>query len=181
MASKLKRPPVIAAIVVGVVVAAGVAKATIPDSGGVIHGCYKQSSGAMRVIDQGAGDACKSSETALDWSQQAPAGPQGSQGPAGPAGGSGPQGPAGLTGATVVTGAAVGDPVIGGFSKTLTCPAGMKVINGTWQWLAWISNDPPAVVQSEPFGDSEWVFAAPAGSATKGLELDIAIECVSAG
>ncbi len=180
MASKLKRPPVIAAIVLGVVVAAGVAKATIPDSGGVIHACYKQSSGAVRVIDQGAGGACKPSEAPLDWPQQAPAGPQGLQGSAGPAGGSGPQGPAGLTGATVVTGAAIGDPVIGGFSKTLTCPTGMKVINGTWRWFAWISSDPPAVVQSEPFGDSEWVFAAPAGSATKGQELDIAIECVSA-
>ena len=181
MTSKLKRPPVIAAILLGVVVAAGVAKATIPDSGGVIHGCYKQPTGALRVIDQGAGGACNSSESGLDWSQQAPAGPQGSQGPPGPAGGSGPQGPAGLSGATTVSGSAFGDPVIGGFSKTLTCPAGMKVIKGTWSWFAWISNDPPAVVQSEPFGDSEWVFAAPAGSSTKGLELDIAIECVLAG
>ena len=41
-------------------------------------------------------------------------------------------------------------------------------------------NDPPTEGQSEPFGDSSWVFAAPAGSATKGFEMDVALTCVVA-
>lgn len=41
---------VVAGIGAGLAVSA-VALATIPDSGGVIHGCYKKSGGTLRVID----------------------------------------------------------------------------------------------------------------------------------
>jgi hypothetical protein len=58
---------------------AGVAYATIPDSGGVIHACYMKSGGNLRVIDASVTN-CKSSETALDWNQI------GQQGPPGPPG-----------------------------------------------------------------------------------------------
>ena len=68
--------------------------ATIPDSGGVIHGCYKKSGGAVRVIDSSV-TSCVSNETALDWNIRGPAGPQGAIGPEGPQGAEGPQGPAG--------------------------------------------------------------------------------------
>lgn len=47
---------------------AGVAFATIPDSSGTIHACYKNSTGALSVIDTGAGQSCGSGETALNWS-----------------------------------------------------------------------------------------------------------------
>ena len=36
-----------------VLVGGGIAYATIPDSGGKIHACYKLSGGALRVIDSG--------------------------------------------------------------------------------------------------------------------------------
>jgi hypothetical protein len=102
-------------IVSGVVLAfgaGGIANATIPDSSGVIHGCYLTNNGQLRVIDTQLGDTCRPSETALDWNHTGPQGPQGPPGPQGPKGDTGatgpqgpqgppgPQGPKGDTGAT---------------------------------------------------------------------------------
>ncbi len=107
----------IAAVVALVV--AGIAYAAIPDSSGVIHGCYSKS-GALRVIDSSG--KCANGELALNWNQQGPkgdigpsglpgprgeigpagaqgaAGPKGDAGASGPAGAAGPQGAAGLQG-----------------------------------------------------------------------------------
>src|SRR5438128_2688192 len=66
--------------------AAGIARATIPDAQGVIHGCVRN--GDLRVIDT-ASAACKDNETALVWNQQGPkgdTGDTGAQGVAGPPG-----------------------------------------------------------------------------------------------
>jgi hypothetical protein len=52
--------------------AGGIAYATIPDASGVIHGCYKNSNGALRVIDTDAGATCNGSETPLTWNQTGP-------------------------------------------------------------------------------------------------------------
>ena len=83
-------------------IAGGVAYATIPDSGGVIHGCYNNA-GHLRVIQ--SGQSCRKHEETLNWNQKGkpgPAGPAGNQGPAGPAGAQGPaggaRGPAGPVG-----------------------------------------------------------------------------------
>jgi hypothetical protein len=91
----------VAAALAVLVVGGGVAMATIPDSGGVIHGCYaKPSSGAMpgnlRVVD--TGQSCQASETALSWNQAGQLGPQGPAGPQGPVGQQGPKGDAGPQG-----------------------------------------------------------------------------------
>jgi hypothetical protein len=51
---------------VAVVATGGLAYAAIPDAGGVVHSCYTKSSGAWRVIDSDAGQACKSNEAPLD-------------------------------------------------------------------------------------------------------------------
>lgn len=51
--------------------------ASIPDSGGTIHGCYRNTTGGLRVIDTGASGACLGDETSLNWSQSATAGPAG--------------------------------------------------------------------------------------------------------
>jgi Collagen triple helix repeat (20 copies) len=83
-----------------------VALAAIPDSNGVIHGCYAkeqqgmptQTYGVLRVIDTGKGESCTSNENALDWNQTGPPGPQGPQGPKGDRGPTGPQGPQGNPG-----------------------------------------------------------------------------------
>src|SRR3954447_25786623 len=65
-------------LVIGIVAASGVgaALASIPDSAGVIHACYK-SSGDLRVIEAPAA-ACKNGETPLDWNANGKAGPTGS-------------------------------------------------------------------------------------------------------
>jgi hypothetical protein len=86
-------------LAVGLVLASGVAYATIPDGSGVIHGCYSKSGGSLRVIDVSVTN-CKGGETSLDWNNtgpQGPQGPQGQQGLQGPQGIQGPQGPAGPT------------------------------------------------------------------------------------
>lgn len=63
---------------------AGVVQASIPDSKGVIHGCYATKDGSLRLIDPGSGGTCDSKkETALDWSRKGPTGPKGSTGPSG--------------------------------------------------------------------------------------------------
>lgn len=69
----------IVASVIALVAVGGIAYAAIPDTGGVIHGCY-DSRGDLSVVDPGAGGSCATGDTALSWSQQ---GPQGAQGPAG--------------------------------------------------------------------------------------------------
>jgi len=114
----LKRTTTIAAVLVAAAITSTVALAAIPGSDGVIHGCYTVSQpgmtssahGALRVIDPSKGDACTSSEQALDWNQTGPPGPAGPLGPAGPKGDrgslgpTGPQGPAGSNGAQGVPG-----------------------------------------------------------------------------
>ena len=83
--------------------AGGIAYAQIPDTNGVIHGCYTKSTGAIRIIDDGV-TTCKQGETSLNWNQKGaqgpigPAGPAGTQGPAGPTGEPGPAGPQGPKG-----------------------------------------------------------------------------------
>ncbi len=62
------------------------ADASIPDASGVIHGCYNNASGSLRVIDTSGGSTCHGGETPVEWSQTGPQGSQGPQGPAGPAG-----------------------------------------------------------------------------------------------
>jgi hypothetical protein len=53
------------ALIVGVVAGAaldgGVLWASIPDSSGLIHGCYLSRTGAVRVIDTALGQTCTSS------------------------------------------------------------------------------------------------------------------------
>jgi hypothetical protein len=83
--------------------AAYAASASIPDSAGVIHGCYKPTSNGsvstLGVIDTALpGGTCPKGQTALSWNQTGPQGPAGPVGPTGPAGATGPAGPAGATG-----------------------------------------------------------------------------------
>ena len=92
--------------------AAGAAFATIPDSNGVIHACYKNG-GQLRVIDPDSA-SCGSNETALSWNVQGPPGPPG---------------PPGATGLEVIEAESATS------SETLQiataiCPAGKTVIGG---------------------------------------------------
>ena len=95
-------------VALGAIAVSG-ALAAIPSANGVIHGCYKQFGGTLRVIDTEAGAKCTVKEKPLAWSQQGPKGDegdpgaQGPVGPAGPPGPTGPPGPAGPPGASTVT------------------------------------------------------------------------------
>ena len=74
------------ALVAALAAVGGVAYSSIPDAQGVIHGCYDNSSGALRVIDTAGSDVCRGGETALDWNQQGQPGPTGHTGLPGPPG-----------------------------------------------------------------------------------------------
>jgi hypothetical protein len=89
---RLRRPtaPFILSALALTVALGGVAYSAIPDPMGVIHGCYANMRGAVRIIDSTA--SCDAGETALNWSQQGPAGPAGATGPAGAQGPEGPPG-----------------------------------------------------------------------------------------
>lgn len=95
MKGKLIRTTLVTLAITGaVLVAGGIAYATIPDSGGAIHGCYEKGWGTLRVIDTGKSQTCSSKfETPLSWSQTGPQGIQGQQGIQGPKGPTGPTGP----------------------------------------------------------------------------------------
>jgi hypothetical protein len=121
------------AVVVGLAVA-GVAYAAIPDSSGVIHGCYATKNGTLRVIDSSG--KCANTELALNWNQTGPKGDPGPAGPTGPAGppgakgdlgAAGPAGPAGAKGDTGPAGpaGAKGDPGTPGAAGA-TGPQGPK-------------------------------------------------------
>lgn len=68
----------------------GIAYAAIPDSGGVIHACYKTPvpahGEALQIIDSEAGGSCASGFSPVTWNQVGPQGPVGPAGPQGPAG-----------------------------------------------------------------------------------------------
>ncbi len=115
----------VAGIGAGLVVSA-VALATIPDSNGVIHACYKKSGGALRVIDNSVTN-CAGSETSLNWNVQ------GAQGIQGPAGQQGEQGPPGISGREIIVSGFVNlDPGEGG-STSAICPQGKMVVGGGFE------------------------------------------------
>lgn len=102
---KSYRPtPAVAIAVTALGIAAAAAGGAIPSgSNGVIHGCHQMpgllaNPGALRVIDQEAGQRCRSNETALQWNQRGPMGDAGAPGPAGAAGQAGVRGPQGESG-----------------------------------------------------------------------------------
>ena len=115
-------------LLAGVVLAASaVATATIPGEGGVIHGCYKNSNGALRVIDDASAD-CASNETALSWAQGQPGG---------------------LSGLEVVE----AESEFNSFTLDLAsavCPAGKKAIGGGGVARAQFATTPFALVASRP-------------------------------
>src|SRR5204862_6325224 len=75
-------------VVIGLGIAgavAGFAVAQIPGANGVIHGCYSQWGGAIRLA--GEGRACKTVELRISWKKMRqlwPLSPGGDSGPGGP-------------------------------------------------------------------------------------------------
>ena len=84
MSFTLPSKKLIAVGVAIVAVAAGSAAfAAIPDGNGVIHACYANQSGQVRIYDSQATlpKGCGPKETAITWNQKGPQGPQGNRGP----------------------------------------------------------------------------------------------------
>jgi hypothetical protein len=128
----------IAAGIAVLVIGAGVAYATIPDSAGVIHGCY-DNKGALRVIDPSSGGACKNNETSLSWSQTGPQGPPGQDGT------NGTNGTNGVSGWEMVQEdfplpPGAGDIVGTAQQDVANCPAGKKVLGGGITTDDWVNS-----------------------------------------
>jgi len=79
---------------------ATVVQAAIPDAKGVIHSCYKNTGGSLRLIDPSTGATCNTSESPILWNQIGPTGAKGMTGARGPTGrgATGPSGTSGLAG-----------------------------------------------------------------------------------
>ena len=128
-----------AVAVAAMLVAGGVAYATIPDSSSVIHTCYTTKGGGLRVIDTGAGESCNAKESPLDWNAQGP---------------KGDRGPAGISGLEQDTKGASISP--GGWIVNVDCPTGKLAISGGWDSTGFDALD---VELSSPFkDDSGWSF-----------------------
>lgn len=154
----------VVALAVAAATLAAVAWGAIPD-GNTIHGCFKNDTGVLRVVDTGAGDACNAkSETALDWAQGGPQGVQGIQGPRGPQGAQGAAGPDGVSSYQIES--ASGTTAYDSFFQTgevtvnASCPSGSIPTGGGFDFpssanVSVFSNDATSSSwRVEVFGDA---------------------------
>jgi hypothetical protein len=135
---------VAAGAVILVVSAVGVAAASIPDSSGQVHGCYKSKAAtngthSLTVIDAAKTSACPSGYKSLNWNVNGPDGYS-----------------------TQTSGTHLNDTLTQ--VAFLTLGAGSYVINAS----AWLENDSPS--NSSSLGVCELVF----GSATDEVEAGLA-------
>ncbi len=82
MTAGIRKLSVVVAVVVAILTGS-VAFAAIPDSGGVIHGCYRTNNpnkGSVIVVDSENGESCPQGTVPLNWNQQGPPGPAGAVG-----------------------------------------------------------------------------------------------------
>jgi Collagen triple helix repeat (20 copies) len=101
---RIARMLVPAAFAAALTCGVGIATGAIPDAAGVIHSCYRDSNGRLRVIDTHHGAGCRPNETALNFNQMGRPGPAGAAGPKGDTGLTGPAGPGGPKGDTGAVG-----------------------------------------------------------------------------
>jgi hypothetical protein len=138
----MRRLVIAAAVAVAVAISGGaIAYASIPDSSGVIHGCYTVKGGSLRVIDTAKGQTCATGQHSLNWNQK---GQQGLAGPPGPAGVSGfsvarctvedASGPLVVDSSSGGTCTASGSASTGVGVATLTCPVGKQALSASWQY-----------------------------------------------
>jgi hypothetical protein len=77
---------IVSGVVIGALLATGISWASIPDSSGVIHGCYRASTKAatLKLINNSVTANCPTGDTSITWNQQGVQGPSGATGPEGP-------------------------------------------------------------------------------------------------
>lgn len=141
---------------------AGLAYAAIPDSQGVIHGCYRTNTGSLRIIDSDT-DTCNGNETSLNWNQTGPQGLPGPQGPAGPSGASGYSGRVPAIGSSPIMYAGLIQ-----FESTGTNRAGRDIISPPTPVA--VSNFTAQLVRKPDFVDMEEAYAPGTGN-THSLSL----------
>jgi hypothetical protein len=106
----------LAIVSVSVVLAsATLAVAAIPSADGTITACRNAKSGALRVIDADAGQACSKDERQLSWNQTGPQGPPGTVSP--------------ITATQTFHYVPEPNPTTL-FSETVSCPSGKHAVNG---------------------------------------------------
>jgi len=102
--------------IVAALTVAGVSYASIPDSSGVIHGCYSASGASanggtpLKIVDS-ASASCGNKLQAVNWNQ------------------TGPQGPPGISGYQIVR-VSVQDPPNTITDAQAACPTGKRVLGG---------------------------------------------------
>jgi hypothetical protein len=150
---------VLALVVIVMLLASGVAIASIPGPDGVIHGCYKNSNGDLIVIDHAAN--CPGGYTSLNWNQV------------------GPPGPSGIAGHEVVTAQDL-VPAFSSFNESVDafCPTGKVATGGgftalNYQYLT--------VVRNHPSGPTGWYLeVSPNGQQPVPQEFVAYVVCANA-
>ncbi len=94
----MKKTPIASFVALALAVGTFAASATIPDSNGEIHGCFRKSDGRLRVINTEKGRVCRPKEKPLSWNEEGRRGPRGRQGLQGESGEQGEQGLQGMQG-----------------------------------------------------------------------------------
>jgi hypothetical protein len=169
---RLTRRRAILAALLGGLVTAGVAYATIPDANGVYTACMLKKLGTIRIIDPATQQCSAAMETQISFGAKGlkgdqglqglkgDPGPAGAPGPAGPVGQEGPRGPKGDQGSPGV--AELSDVVIvetpqirqepgADTSRFIVmCPVGKKVIGGGYR-PDWVWPWPDEILESSPF------------------------------
>ena len=150
-----------------VLLAGGVAVASIPDGSGVFHGCYNKKSGQLRIIDSPSA-SCRHNEIAISWSQTGPPGIQGLKGDPGAQGIPGLKGDPGAQGIQGLK----GDPGIPGLPGLKGDP-GIQGIQG-------LKGDPGIQGPPGPGGTgggvTAWATVAADGKAFTGSGVTAVVE-----
>ena len=166
---RITRTRAILAGAIAAVAAGATAYASIPDSSGVIHGCFKSSTGnqgALRVIDTDKGQTCANGETPISWNQHGPTGSKGAtgaRGPTGSRGATGTRGPTGSKGATGIQG-----------QRGPTGPKGDKGDPG-----AGSLNGQPCTLDGAPGEIRDLVAVPPSSNGVGAAQIQMGSYCVS--
>jgi len=141
--------------------AGGIAYASIPDSSGVIHGCYAKINGQLRVIDTDAGGKCTSGEKSLSWNQ------------------TGPQGPPGVLGFYTRFGPGGNVPPGGVNGDIAVCDSEDVATGGGFHTDPFIETGSPAVetIFSYPLGSDAWSVRVYSPNLTYGFFLRAYVKC----
>ncbi len=181
--SRLRRPSpaFIVAVLALVVATAGATWAAIPSANGVIHACYSDFTGSLRVIDADARQKCiPHLETALSFNQTGPPGQAGAAGATGPTGATGPSGTASPLSIVQVS-HSIANAGPGLAEVDATCPQGDTLTGGgAGDGLADARNS--FVVASSPqYADSTTTWAVIFNLAGAGEDITAIAMCANTG